>query len=128
MVSLRDSISKLLDDGRRGEIIRAGIQLAIIGAPNAGKSSLLNLLGPSSLFPGLAMRLTRLIARRDAAIVDSVPGTTRDVVELAINFHGFPVVVADTAGLRETADVVESIGVIKAQNRCVQSIAGRGLC
>ncbi|GAA5924735.1 Mss1p [Sporobolomyces koalae] len=94
---LRDQITRHLDDGRRGEIIRSGIQLAIIGPPNAGKSSLLNWL-----------------AQREAAIVTAIPGTTRDVVELSLDFHGFPILVADTAGLRNTTDQVEAIGIERA--------------
>ncbi|GAA5870864.1 hypothetical protein JCM16303_001610 [Sporobolomyces ruberrimus] len=97
VTSLRDQISKYLDDGRRGEIIRTGIHLAIVGPPNAGKSSLLNWL-----------------ARREAAIVTAIPGTTRDVVELSLDFHGFPILVADTAGLRATKDQVEAIGIERA--------------
>ncbi|KPV76884.1 uncharacterized protein RHOBADRAFT_51869 [Rhodotorula graminis WP1] len=95
--TLSSRIRKYLDDGRRGEILRQGIHLAIIGPPNAGKSSLLNWL-----------------AQREAAIVTAVPGTTRDVVELALDFHGFPVHVADTAGLRSTGDEVEAIGIERA--------------
>ncbi|GAA6047701.1 hypothetical protein JCM3770_001728 [Rhodotorula araucariae] len=97
VVALRQRIRKYLDDGRRGEILRQGIHLAIVGPPNAGKSSLLNWL-----------------AQREAAIVTAVPGTTRDVVELALDFHGFPVHVADTAGLRTTRDEVEAIGIERA--------------
>ncbi|GAA6035018.1 hypothetical protein JCM8097_002145 [Rhodosporidiobolus ruineniae] len=97
VTSLVSQIEKHLDDGRRGEIIRQGIQLAIIGPPNAGKSSLLNWL-----------------AQREAAIVTAVPGTTRDVVELSLDFHGFPIQVADTAGLRKTVDEVERIGIERA--------------
>ncbi|TNY23352.1 hypothetical protein DMC30DRAFT_32710 [Rhodotorula diobovata] len=96
-VDLSERIRKYLDDGRRGEILRQGIHLAIVGPPNAGKSSLLNWL-----------------AQREAAIVTAVPGTTRDVVELALDFHGFPVHVADTAGLRKTRDEVEAIGIERA--------------
>lgn len=86
-----------LDDSRRGEIVREGVRLAIIGPPNAGKSSLLNAL-----------------ARRDVAIVSEVPGTTRDVIEVKLDIGGYPVIVSDTAGLRETSDAVESEGVRRA--------------
>ncbi|KAI0002929.1 tRNA modification GTPase TrmE [Russula compacta] len=95
---LRDKIQTILADNRRGEIMRAGIRLAIFGPPNVGKSSLLNFL-----------------ARREAAIVTHVPGTTRDVLELSLDIGGLPVIVADTAGLRETADEVEQIGIERAR-------------
>jgi tRNA modification GTPase len=77
-------VSLHLDDGRRGERLRDGLSIAIIGAPNAGKSSLLNRL-----------------ARREAAIVSAIAGTTRDVIEVQLDLGGFPVIVADTAGLRD---------------------------
>jgi tRNA modification GTPase len=89
-----------LDDDRRGERVRDGFVVALIGAPNAGKSSLLNSL-----------------ARRDAAIVTDIPGTTRDVVEVRMVLGGFPVILADTAGLREVADIVEAEGVRRALAR-----------
>lgn len=89
-----------LDDARRGERVREGFAIALIGAPNAGKSSLLNAL-----------------ARRDAAIVTDIPGTTRDVVEVRLVLSGFPVILADTAGLREAADRVEAEGVRRALAR-----------
>ncbi|KAI9466691.1 tRNA modification GTPase TrmE [Lactarius psammicola] len=99
---LRDKIQSILSDNRRGEIVRAGIRLAIFGPPNVGKSSLLNFL-----------------AQREAAIVTRVPGTTRDILELSLDIGGLPVSVADTAGLRETADEVEQIGIERAR-RLVQ--------
>ncbi|KAE9013437.1 tRNA modification GTPase [Phytophthora fragariae] len=95
---LADSIRGHLADGRRGEILRSGVQVAILGPPNAGKSSLLNLL-----------------ARRPAAIVSSIAGTTRDVVQVPLNIAGYPVIVSDTAGIRETEDIVEKEGVLRAQ-------------
>ncbi|KAH9853888.1 tRNA modification GTPase TrmE [Lenzites betulinus] len=95
---LRDTISHHLSDNRRGEILRSGVRLAIFGPPNAGKSSLLNFL-----------------AQRDAAIVTPIPGTTRDILELSLDIGGLPVIVADTAGLRITDDVVEKIGVERAR-------------
>lgn len=89
-----------LADDRRGERVREGFTIALIGAPNAGKSSLLNAL-----------------ARREAAIVTELPGTTRDVVEVRQVRAGFPVILADTAGLREAADIVEAEGVRRALAR-----------
>ncbi|KZT20670.1 tRNA modification GTPase GTPBP3 [Neolentinus lepideus HHB14362 ss-1] len=98
VIQLRSTIQRYLSDSRRGEILRSGIRLAIFGPPNAGKSSLLNFL-----------------AQREAAIVTSVPGTTRDILELSLDIGGLPVIVADTAGLRDTEDLVESIGVERAR-------------
>ncbi|EIW82184.1 tRNA modification GTPase TrmE [Coniophora puteana RWD-64-598 SS2] len=92
-------IQNHLNDNRRGEILRSGIRLAIFGPPNAGKSSLLNFL-----------------AQREAAIVTPIPGTTRDVLELTLDLGGLPVIVADTAGIRKTSDLVESVGIERAQN------------
>ena len=91
------AIERHLDDRRRGEALREGLKLTILGAPNAGKSSLINAL-----------------AERDAAIVSEIPGTTRDVIELRLNLGGYLVHVADTAGLRETNDVIEAEGVRRA--------------
>ncbi len=98
MEKLMAEMAAHLDDGRRGERLRQGLMVAIVGPPNAGKSSLLNLL-----------------ARRDAAIVSSRAGTTRDVVEVWLDLAGFPAVVADTAGLREAADEIEAEGVRRAR-------------
>jgi tRNA modification GTPase len=86
-----------MDDAGRGESLREGLRLTILGPPNAGKSSLVNAL-----------------ARRDVAIVSEIPGTTRDVVEARLNLGGYLLQVADTAGVRETADVIEAEGVRRA--------------
>lgn len=96
---LRGEIDAHLDD-RRGERLREGLHIAIIGPPNAGKSSLLNLL-----------------ARRDAAIVSETAGTTRDVIEIHLDLGGWPVVLADTAGLRASTDAIEQEGVRRARAR-----------
>jgi tRNA modification GTPase len=93
-------IAAHLDDRRRGEILRSGVSVAIVGPPNAGKSSLLNRL-----------------ARREAAIVSETAGTTRDVIEVHLDLAGFPVVLADTAGLRVSSDAIEREGVRRAQAR-----------
>jgi tRNA modification GTPase len=97
---LEADIKNFLDDGHRGERIREGLSIAIVGAPNAGKSSLLNLL-----------------AKRDAAIVSATPGTTRDVIEAHLDIGGYAVTVADTAGLRATADDIEAEGMRRALAR-----------
>jgi tRNA modification GTPase len=91
------AIAQHLDDHRRGEALREGLKLTILGPPNAGKSSLINAL-----------------AKRDAAIVSEIPGTTRDVIELKLNLGGYLVHVADTAGLRNTQDAIEAEGVRRA--------------
>jgi tRNA modification GTPase len=91
---LAAEISRHLDDGHRGEILRDGFRVALLGPPNAGKSSLLNAL-----------------ARRDAAIVSEEAGTTRDVIEVRLDLDGYPVIVSDTAGIRETDGIVEREGI-----------------
>jgi tRNA modification GTPase len=90
-------LERALADDHRGEIVREGIQVAIVGAPNVGKSSLLNAL-----------------AGREAAIVFHEPGTTRDVIEVALDLDGFPFVLRDTAGLRKTESPVEQEGIRRA--------------
>lgn len=92
-----EQITGHLADGHRGERLRDGYKVAILGAPNVGKSSLINLL-----------------ARRDVAIVSDEPGTTRDVVEVHLDLGGFPVIIMDTAGLRDGAGAVESEGIRRA--------------
>jgi tRNA modification GTPase len=98
--SLAAQINAHLADNHRGERLRDGIAVAIVGPPNAGKSSLLNQL-----------------ARREAAITSPVAGTTRDVIEVAVDLAGYPVVLADTAGLRDSADIVEQEGLRRAVAR-----------
>jgi tRNA modification GTPase len=102
--ALAAEMGRHLDDGHRGERVREGYRIAIVGAPNAGKSSLLNAL-----------------ARREAAIVSDIPGTTRDVVEVRLTLAGFPVWIADTAGLREAADAIEAEGVRRALARAEEA-------
>ncbi|OSQ31932.1 tRNA modification GTPase MnmE [Thalassospira sp. MCCC 1A03138] len=98
--SVHGEMDKHLADNRRGERLREGFQIVILGAPNAGKSSLLNRL-----------------ARRDAAIVSEIAGTTRDMIEVHFDLGGFPVTMVDTAGLRESGDVIETEGVRRATAR-----------
>jgi tRNA modification GTPase len=100
ILMILDSILQYLDDGNRGELVRDGVRIAILGAPNAGKSSLLNAL-----------------ARREAAIVSDIAGTTRDVVETRLDLGGCAVLLADTAGLREAGDAIEQEGVRRAEAR-----------
>jgi len=102
--ALVGEIERHLADGRRGERLRDGIEVAIVGPPNAGKSSLLN-----------------RIAQRDAAITSAVPGTTRDVIEVAIDLGGYPVVLADTAGLRDSDDPIEREGNRRAVQRAEEA-------
>ncbi len=98
--SLAAEIGAFLADDRRGERLREGVSVAILGPPNAGKSSLMNAL-----------------ARREVAITAATAGTTRDVIEVALDLAGFPVLLADTAGLREGADAIEAEGVKRARDR-----------
>lgn len=100
LAALIEEIAAHLNDAGRGERLREGVQIAIVGPPNAGKSSLLNLL-----------------ARRDVAIVSEQAGTTRDVIEVHLDLGGWPVTLADTAGMRETADAIEREGVRRAEDR-----------
>ena len=90
-------IQQHTDDSGRGESLREGLRLTILGPPNSGKSSLINAL-----------------ARRDVAIVSDAPGTTRDVVEARLDLGGYLLMVADTAGVRDTADSIEAEGVRRA--------------
>ena len=89
-----NEINKILDDQKVGEIIREGFKIAIVGPTNAGKSSLLNHL-----------------SNREVAIVSEIAGTTRDVVETHLNIDGYPVIISDTAGIRESKDEIEKKGI-----------------
>lgn len=104
IAGLMSEIQAHLNDGRRGEKLRDGFQIAIIGAPNAGKSSLMNRL-----------------AQRDVAIVSSTAGTTRDIIEVRLDINGYPVIVADTAGLRDTDEEIEAEGVRRAKARAEEA-------
>ena len=97
---IRNEIEKTLDDEKIGEIIREGFKVAIIGPPNVGKSSLLNYL-----------------SKREAAIVSEKAGTTRDVVEVHLDILGIPIIISDTAGIRETNNEIETRGVKLAISR-----------
>ena len=99
-LSVLNEINKILDDQKVGEIIREGFKIAIVGPTNAGKSSLLNNL-----------------SNREVAIVSEIAGTTRDVVETHLNIDGYPVIISDTAGIRDSKDEIEKKGIKLSLNK-----------
>jgi len=101
---ISSEIEKVLNDQKVGQIIREGFKIAIIGPTNVGKSSLLNYL-----------------SKRDVAIVSKTSGTTRDVIESHLNIDGYPVVVSDTAGIRESKDEIEKKGIKLALKRAEEA-------
>ncbi|MDB3895132.1 tRNA uridine-5-carboxymethylaminomethyl(34) synthesis GTPase MnmE [Candidatus Pelagibacter sp.] len=98
------NIEKILDDQKVGERIREGFKIAILGPTNAGKSSLLNYL-----------------SNRDVAIVSEIAGTTRDVIETHLNIDGYPVIVSDTAGIRDSKNEIEKKGIKLSLNRAEEA-------
>ena len=98
LLQIKAELGEALDDAARGRRVREGYRIAVIGAPNAGKSSLLNRL-----------------ADRDVAIVNARPGTTRDVLEVPLTLGGYRVILSDTAGLRESEDEIEQEGARRAR-------------
>ena len=104
IIAIRKDINELIDNAKRGSWVRSGLKVALTGKPNVGKSSLMNRL-----------------SKREKAIVTDLPGTTRDLLESEIVLEGIPVTFIDTAGIRETKNIIEQIGISRTQQAVNQS-------
>ncbi len=104
IVAIKKDLNELIDNAKRGSWVRSGLKVALIGKPNVGKSSLLNRL-----------------CKQEKAIVTDLPGTTRDLLESEIVLEGIPVTFIDTAGLRETQNIIEQIGISRTKKTLIQA-------
>ena len=104
IVAIKKDINELIDNAHKGSSIRSGLKIALIGRPNVGKSSLMNRL-----------------SKKEKAIVTDLPGTTRDLLESEIILQGIPVTFIDTAGIRETQNIIEQIGISRTQKALTQT-------
>jgi len=104
IIAIKKDLKVLIDNAKRGSWVRSGLKVALTGKPNVGKSSLLNRL-----------------SKQDKAIVTDLPGTTRDLLESEIVLEGIPVTFIDTAGLRETKNIIEKIGISRTKKTLIQA-------